>query len=373
MRLLGLLILLSLLSISTFEAIAEPIKIGAIVSQTGSAAEQGRNWLQGVELAKAQLQREGVPIELITEDDGTRPAGSVSAFTKLVAQDKVRGIVGGTWDFLAEAVAPLSQRYRVPFVTPTNPVEVFSTEARGVATFFTNGLSIRATERSILDVLPSTHEIAIALVVPNAPFGALHAEIFERLAATGKVRIVSKTVVDYAGYHDTLKATAMKIAAQNADIVFCLSDGSGLNLFVGELNRRRYRGWILTTQHLDEAAKLSSTPEHYRKVIGFYPRVRDESFEGTFVAKFGHAPRVYAAEGYDALLFLAHALEPSTDFPHRAFEIGGITGKLRFEPGQTEISSLEAIPMVIGPSGHLESWHSKMTIDSGADSRESPE
>ncbi len=349
------------LLLSAFRASAEPIKVGAIVSLSGPAAEQGRNWLQGAELAQARLLQEGVRVDLRVEDDGTRPAGAASAFTKLVTQDKVLGMLGGTWDFLAEALAPLVKRYGIPFITPTNPVEVFSRDTKAVPNFFTNGLSIRATEEAIVKILPTSGELSISLVVPNVPFGALHGDIFRRLSASGRSRIISETVFDYVGYHDTLKAAATKIAIQNPRVVFCLTDYTGLNVFVTELRRRNYSGLVLTTQHLDEAAKLAKDSARFRNVIGFYPLVKDDSFQAAFKARFGRNPKVFAAEGYDALLALGRALASSIDLRSQPFEFAGVTGKIKIEPGRTEIVNLEAVPMIVGAEGELQPWSESAT------------
>jgi branched-chain amino acid transport system substrate-binding protein len=341
---------------SALTARCEPVKVGAIVSLSGPAAEQGRNWLQGAELAQARLLHQGIHVDLKVEDDGTRPAGAVSAFTKLVNQNEVRGIVGGTWDFVAEALAPLVQRSGIPFITPSNPVEVFSRETTQVPNFFTNGLSVRATEEAIRKVLPVSGNFSISLVVPNVPFGTLHADIFRRSATSGRGRIVSETIFEYAGYHDTLKAAATKLATQKPQVVFCLADYSGLNVFVTELNRRNYSGLILTTQHLDEAARLARNTDRFRNVIGFYPLIQDEGFREAFKAKFGHSPKVYAAEGHDALWAIAHALTGSIDHRRERFEVTGVTGKLTLEPGRTEIVHLEAVPMVLDTAGELTPW-----------------
>ena len=115
-------------------AVAEPppqkIRIGAVVSLTGYAEKNGRNWLEGAQLAIEDLNRDGIACELLVEDDQTTPVKAVTAFTKLAVVDKVQAVVGGTWDFLAEAVFPLAQRYHVPFVTPTRGITISSNRPR---------------------------------------------------------------------------------------------------------------------------------------------------------------------------------------------------------------------------------------------------
>mgnify|MGYP005700136941 FL=1 len=102
-----ILTLFLLTAINVF-ADTKKIKIGAIASLTGPAAEQGKNWVDGATLAVKALEKQGISIEFIVEDDASKPAQVHTAFNKLVSIDQVQGVIGGTWDFLAEAANPLS-------------------------------------------------------------------------------------------------------------------------------------------------------------------------------------------------------------------------------------------------------------------------
>jgi hypothetical protein len=82
------------------------------------------------------------------------------------------------------------------------------------------------------------------------------------------------------------------------------------------------------------------------------------------MSKFGRHPKVYAAEGYDALMFLVRAIAGGIDLKVAPFEMAGVTGRLQSAPGETEIVSLEAIPVVMSVSGKLKPFTGRITIES---------
>ncbi|MBX7143638.1 MAG: ABC transporter substrate-binding protein [Oligoflexia bacterium] len=306
----------------------DSISLGAVASLTGPAAEQGKNWLDGARLAVEEAQAKGQKIQLFVEDDGTSAAQASSAYTKLVEVNHIQGAIVGTWDFTAEAVFPLAKRYKILTITPTNPVEIFSDEALANRYVFTNGLSIAATRAAFEEFLDQHKVGSIGLIVPNVPFGLLHANMIEATAKQRGIRITSHRQFDYGGYLDTLRAAALRFSRERPDLVFCLTDYGALNSFAAELQKFAFYPLLMTTQHLDEAVKLAKDPKRFARAYGLYPRPANGDFKDKFVKRYGYLPKVYAAEGYDAVGFLAAAISQSADLSHPGFVYEGISGRL---------------------------------------------
>ena len=324
------------------------ISIGAIASLTGPAAEQGQNWLNGAKLAAKELyRRDKILVQLHVEDDASRAASVPVAFQKLVTSHKVQGIIGGTWSYLAGAASPVSRSLKIPFITPTNPIEVVEAIAGGNPWFFTNGLSIHATEEAMRKVVNHLGAKSVASIVVNVDFGLLHAEALKRIATAEGLDILAQSTFEISGSSETLKLFALRVAKRNPSIVLCVADYPGLATFVKEVRRLGYTGTILTTQHLDEAAKLYKHPDVWNSVIGIYPAPANASFTESYLKEYGSPPKVYAAEGYDALLFLARALRQSINLSTGPFETVGVTGHLASRPGVQEISHSVAVPMIV--------------------------
>lgn len=305
------------------------LRIGAIASLTGPAAEQGKNWLQGAQLAVDNLKDDGINVTLIVEDDATNPGKVASAFQKLKTIDEVSAIIGGTWDFLAETAYPLAKQYKTPFLTPTNPVEILSDAAQQNPWVFTNGLTL-AAERAALKEFIVRHSLRrISLVYVNVPFGTSHADLVRSIAKEVGGQIVSDNQLTFEGLQGSIRIAALKIKQNNPDLVFVVADYNGVELLNREFANLKLDPVIMTTQHLDEAFTYAQSPARYRRTYGVYPRFEGAAFVTDFQKKFGHAPKVYAAAGYDALQFLARALAEGVAFdqPKEPFRLQALTGE----------------------------------------------
>jgi len=335
------------------------IRIGAIVSLSGAAGEQGRNWLRGAELAAGELAAQGMSVRLVVEDDETKPARVAAAFQKLVDIDRVGAVMGGTWDYLAQTAYPLAQRHRVPFLTVSNPVELLTEQGKTNPWIFTNGLSLRAEEEAMREFLRAEQIRSLVLIYPNVPFGTTHADLLRRLAGELSIPILESFEFPVEGnYLDAVRLAMLKVEAIRPDLVFAVLDYSGVDLVTGELLRLKTGARLLTTQHLDQAFLLARTPEQYRAAYGVYPRLEDPGFEHRFRERFGEPPRVYAANGYDGLMFLAKALRAGVrlEDPAAHFEYDGVTGRHQLPTPDRGLVRDRALIMTTR-SGRFEAWH----------------
>lgn len=103
---------------SASTAKAEPIKIGAIISLTGSYATLGEPQKKTIEMEVKRINDaggiNGRPVEVLIEDDGTDEAKAVAAATKLVEQDKVVAIIGATGTGQSMAIRPVIDKAGIP-------------------------------------------------------------------------------------------------------------------------------------------------------------------------------------------------------------------------------------------------------------------
>jgi branched-chain amino acid transport system substrate-binding protein len=102
-------------------ASTEPIKIGAIVSLTGSYAGLGEPEKKTIEMEVKKINDaggiNGRKVEVIFEDDGTDNTKAVAAVTKLISQDKVVAIIGSTGTGQSMAIRNEIDRAGIPQVS----------------------------------------------------------------------------------------------------------------------------------------------------------------------------------------------------------------------------------------------------------------
>jgi branched-chain amino acid transport system substrate-binding protein len=117
-------------SLPTAVAAQQPVRIGASLSQTGSFANLGQNQLRGYQLCVKHANDKGGVlgrrIELLVEDDQSKAPTAVAIYEKLITQDKVDAILGPYSSPITEAVADVSEKHKMPMVTPlAAPTSIF--------------------------------------------------------------------------------------------------------------------------------------------------------------------------------------------------------------------------------------------------------
>ena len=335
------------------------IKIGLVASLTGPAGEQGKNWVEGAELAVDDLKARGIKVRLLVEDDQTEPAKAASAFNKLALLERVQGVVGGTWDYLAETLYPLALQRKIPFITPTNPEEVLSAEAKTNPYIFTNGLSLKAVGESAREFFTQGRYKSVGIVYPNLPYGTVQADLVEQIAKELSMEVLFRYEFPVsAPMGDNVRLAALRIQERIPDITFTVLDYNGIDLITKEFARLKINPAIIETQHLDQAFQFSKDPSRYRAAYGIYPRVTDEAFNNRFAAKFGYPPKVFAAHGYDAVTFLAESIAKGIDVanPSTAFSYHGVTGEHRLPAPSRGLVTNTAIVMTT-KNGIFEEYH----------------
>ncbi|MEI7799049.1 MAG: ABC transporter substrate-binding protein [Opitutaceae bacterium] len=121
------LLLGSLLLTLAASAANNPIKIGQYGAFSGKEADFGLAARKGVILAVEEANASGGvlgrPIELLLEDNQSKPGESATIAKKFVARDKVVAVLGGNTSSNSLEAAPIYQNAKIPMIaiTSTNP------------------------------------------------------------------------------------------------------------------------------------------------------------------------------------------------------------------------------------------------------------
>lgn len=119
------LIAIVMLALAPF-TVAEPIRIGAIFSQTGIAAGHNEPLISMVQLAVEDINQTGgilkLPIQLILLDNQSTPIGATIAAEEAIRL-RVTAVVGAHWSSHSLSMAPILQKAGIPMISPgsTNP------------------------------------------------------------------------------------------------------------------------------------------------------------------------------------------------------------------------------------------------------------
>lgn len=151
---------------------AETIRIGSILSVTGPAAALGEPQLKTMQIYVDKINKEGgvlgKKIEWINYDDASDSAKANSFAKRLIENDNVDLIIGGTTTGATMAVVPLVEKASVPFISLSGAVVIVEPVKKWV--FKTPHTDRMAAERVYEDM--KRHGITtIALLSDTGGFG----------------------------------------------------------------------------------------------------------------------------------------------------------------------------------------------------------
>jgi branched-chain amino acid transport system substrate-binding protein len=300
---------------------AEAIKIGTTQSLTGHYSEFGIQQLRGLQMWAADVNARGAllgrPVQIVYYDDGSRDAGTVAGFEKLMTKDQVDLLVGPYSSSLTLKASLVAEKYNTPMVsTAASAEEIWS---RGLKNIF--GADTPVDDYlSGLRVAADAGAKTIALIYARTEFG-------ENLAASSRKKMESRglhIVLDegYAPEQHDFTTLAKRIGKVNADVVFGISYLDDSVALVRALKKEgvhpKMLGFTVGPGLREFGEQLGRDAEGVVGVVQWLRGSRQpgaQDFAYRFNEFYGYNPGSYAVMGYSAgeILEAAVRLAGTTD------------------------------------------------------------
>ena len=183
-RVAGMAAGLALATGLTVASAAEPIKIGSVLSVTGPAAFLGDPELKTLQLYVEKLNKEGGllgrPLQLIHYDDGSDANKANSFGKRLIEDDKVDIIVGGTTTGSTMSMVPLVEKAEVPFISLAGAVVIVEPVKKWV---FKTPHTDRMAAEKVFEDMKKRGLTKVALLSETSGFGQSGKKETEAMAA----------------------------------------------------------------------------------------------------------------------------------------------------------------------------------------------
>lgn len=178
--------------VAAFAWAADSIKIGSVLSVTGPAAFLGDPELKTLEMYIEEINRKGGvlgrPLQLVHYDDGS-DASKANAFAKrLIEDDKVDLIVGGTTTGSTMAMVPLVEKAGVPFVSLAGAVVIIEPVKKWV---FKTPHTDRMAAEKVFEDMRKRGISQVALLSETSGFGQSGKKESEAVAAKYGIQLVA--------------------------------------------------------------------------------------------------------------------------------------------------------------------------------------
>jgi branched-chain amino acid transport system substrate-binding protein len=215
-------------SLSAFAA--DPIKIGSVLSVTGPAAFLGDPELKTLQLYVEKINKEGGvlgrQLQLVHYDDGT-DASKANGFAKrLIDDDKVDIIVGGTVTGSTMSMIPLVEKAEIPFISLAGAVVIVEPVKKWV---FKTPHTDRMAAEKVFEDMKKRNLTKVALLSETSGFGASGKKETEAMAAKMGITLVANETYGPKDTDMTPQLTKIKnTAGVQAVFVFGLGQGPAL-------------------------------------------------------------------------------------------------------------------------------------------------
>src|SRR5919201_1626076 len=315
----------------------DTVILGAPVSLTGKYSVNGKNTKDGYELAVQRVnERGGVKVGGITYrlkvlyyDDESTPARGAQLTERLIQQDGVKFVLGAYSSALTKAMAPVTEKYKVPYIEANGAArELFSEGYKYLfAVLSTSDYYLRDAVNLAAAVTkehgrdPKTLKIAMAF--ENDPFSLdVRQGIVEDANKYGmKILIDDKLPPEI----NDMSATLTKVKAVKPDMLLVSGHEKGATLVVRQTAEMKVDVPIVATTHCD-SAKIAETlgklaegilcgsqwDRHLAYKDKWFGSADD--YANTFEKEFNYPAPYQAAESSAAVLVYADAFSRAQSF-----------------------------------------------------------
>jgi branched-chain amino acid transport system substrate-binding protein len=366
---LGLTLLVPGCSKPTAPAGSETIKVGEFASLTGKEATFGQMSHHGTQLAIDEINAAGgvlgKKLELVTEDNQSKPGESATVVRKLISSDKVVAMLGEVASGRSLEAAPICQNSKIPQISPssTNP------KVTEIGDYIFRVCFIDPFQGTVMARFAKNTLKARSVAVfsdASAPYSVGLATFFKEQFAKdgGKIVVEQK----YNSGDKDFKAQLTAIKALNPEAIFVPGYYTEAGLIAQQARQLGMSqplfggdGWESTklTEIGGKAVEGCYFSTH------FSPEAKDpmiETFAKKYKERFNEAPDAMSALGYDSAMILADAIKRAgstegakvRDALAATKDFAGITGKITLDANRNASKSAVILVVKDGQFKYLE-------------------
>jgi branched-chain amino acid transport system substrate-binding protein len=299
---------------STNEKKAEVVKIGYMTTLSGGAGIIGKQMKNAVELAVEHSGDKlgGLDVEVIFVDDQRKPDVAKQLANRLVKSDRVDVVAGVIWSNLLMAVhKPVTRADTLLISSNAGPSPIAGEQCH--ENFFSMSWQNDQTPEAMGKYMQDAGIKSVYLMAPNYQAGKDMLSGFKRYF---KGEIAGEVYTKLGQSDFQAELSSLRAAAPETTMVF-QPGGMGIN-FVKQWKQAGMDGVSKLYQVFSvDGVSLPALQETALGILGTQSWSPDldnainKKFVADYKAKFGGYPSFYAAQAYDTILAIDHAIATS--------------------------------------------------------------
>jgi len=291
---------------------SKSVKIGFISTFGGPVAVIGNDMRQSFELALDHLGHKigGLPVEVIYEDDGFKPAIGKQKSEKLVQSDKVDFVVGYIWSHvLLASLKPVIDSKTFLISANAGPHQIAGELCSPY--FFSTSWQNDQTPQAMGLYMNQKGVKSVYLIGPNYAAGK---DMLAGVSRTFKGKILGRDLTKWPSQVD-FSAELSKAKASGAESIYAFYPGGAGVQFLNQYAQAGLKGKVqLYTVFTIDALSLPRQKDLALGVPGVQewvndlPNAENKKFVADYNKKYGRNPSFYGAQSYDAAMLLDSAV-----------------------------------------------------------------
>ena len=298
-----------------YKADKHEIKIGLVSCISGDYKPWGIEALHGAQMAIDEINSSGGvlgrKVELVVEDDDSRPEGSMAAAQKLTAKDHVVAMIGQVASGLTLPMAQVCYDAGVPLLV--NGATRMDVTEQGATTFRICYQDSDQAQAMALFAYKHLHMRNLAIVHDQKlPYSTGLADVFNESFTKLGGKVVAET--HYDSGDTTFARQIAKVRAAQADGIYVPGYYTEVGPFVRQLRKSGSKIVVLGCDGWDsnDIFKLSAGMISGSYMTNHFavhdPNAKQRRFNKRFRRRFHSDPKTFAAAmTYDAIMLMASA------------------------------------------------------------------
>ena len=247
----------------------DAVRLGAAVSLTGKYSTNGKNTKDGYDLAVKVINDKGgikiadksYQLAIKYYDDESTPARGAQLVERLISQDGIMLILGPYSSGLTKAIAPVTEKYRIPMIQANGADRDLFTQGYkyNFAVLSTSDQYLASAVQLLGELTRAAgkdpKQLKVAIAVENDPFSQdVRDGIVEDAKKWGmKVVVDDKLPPDF----NDMSATLTKVKALKPDLLVVSGHTKGVLLGVRQVSEQKVNAPMLAATHCDSADIIS--------------------------------------------------------------------------------------------------------------------
>lgn len=297
---------------------AAQVKIGVVTSATGPTAMVGIPQKNTVPLLPAKIG--DLTVEYISLDDASDPTQTVTAFKKLISEEKVDAFIGPTGSPNAMGIIQFVAESGTPMLAPVGTAAVVLPMTAQKKWVFKTTQNDDIIAKALVGHMVKAGVKTAGFIGFNDAYGENWLKVFTELAKIHDIKIVATE--RYQRSDSSVTGQALKVLSAKPDAVLIAGTGTAAVLPQATLAKQGYKGQIYQTHGAALPAFLKLGGKDVEGTIlaaGLMlvlPEIADsnpskkiaEDYVARYTKMYGERPATFGANVFDAGLLLEKAI-----------------------------------------------------------------